>query len=84
MSSYMGNGKCLENEPVEELLGVPARKAGEYNSTKVVVQEDMPMMLMPSMDNSPEKMPTKEPQVGNGRLGRVPKLEKIPVKPAGK
>lgn len=79
---FWSNGKYYVDEPVNQLLGLPARKNGNFNSTRVIA-EDKPMgMNMPVMPMHGEMIPTVDPLAGYG--GMKSPVEKIPVKEAGK
>lgn len=81
MSSYIGNRKYIVDEPVNEVLGKSERKAGNFNSTKVIAEEMLPEMPM-MVDYPIVKIPQVDPLVGYG--GAKKPVEKIPVKEAGK
>lgn len=81
MSSYISNGKYIVDEPVNEVLDKPERKAGNFNSTKVIAEAQMPEMPI-MMDYPIVKIPQVDPLVGYG--GAKKPVEKIPVKEAGK
>ena len=81
MSSYIGNRKYIVDEPVNEVLGKPERKAGNFNSTKVIAEETVPEMNM-MMDYPVVQVPQVDPLMGYGGLKQP--AEKMLVKEAGK
>jgi hypothetical protein len=76
------DGKYVTNTPVNEVLGKPARKQGNFNSTKVVAEEKMREMPITMMKHPLETIPSVTPLFG-GYGGIKKAVEKMPVKNAG-
>lgn len=77
------NGKYYVDEPVTNVLGVSARKPGNFNSTKVIAEDKTDTMVnMPMMPSHAVVIPTVDPLAGYGGMKKP--VEKMQVKEAGK